>query len=98
MGKIWRFRKKSCIKNKRKISKWNLSFVFYSFCNKIVKNLKNKKESFTTIYWQKPEDRNHQYKKITFNKIFEPYNFIIGTGEYLNDFENITKEESVWQQ
>lgn len=59
----------------------------------VIKNLKNKKESFTTIYWQKPENPNRQYKKITFNKIFEPYNFIIGTGEYLNDFENITKEE-----
>lgn len=59
----------------------------------IINNLQNKKETFTTLYWQKPDDSSHQYKKITFNKIFEPYNFIIGTGEYLNDFENITKEE-----
>ena len=59
----------------------------------IINNLQNKKETFTTLYWQKPNDSTHQYKKITFNKIFEPYNFIIGTGEYLNDFENITKEE-----
>ena len=59
----------------------------------IINNLQNKKETFTTLYWQKPDDSTHQYKKITFNKIFEPYNFIIGTGEYLNDFENITKEE-----
>ena len=59
----------------------------------IINKLQNKKEIFTTLYWTKPEDLNHQYKKITFNKIFEPYNFIIGTGEYLNDFENITKEE-----
>ena len=58
----------------------------------IISDLKDKKESFTTLYWEKPEDIKKQYKKITFNKIFEPYNLIIGTGEYLEDFENITKE------
>jgi len=59
----------------------------------VLKNAKNSKESYTTLYWNKPEDLKNQYKKITFNKVFEPYNFIIGTGEYLNDFENITKEK-----
>jgi two-component system, NtrC family, sensor kinase len=59
----------------------------------VIKNAKNSKESYTTLYWNKPEDLKNQYKKITFNKVFEPYNFIIGTGEYLNDFENITKEK-----
>jgi signal transduction histidine kinase len=58
----------------------------------IINDLKDKKESFTTLYWEKPEDIKKQYKKITFNKIFEPYGLIIGTGEYLEDFENITKE------
>ena len=59
----------------------------------VIKDLKNKKDAFTTLYWQKPEDLKNQYKKITYNKIFEPYNLIIGTGEYLNDFENITKSK-----
>jgi len=59
----------------------------------VLKNAKNSKESYTTLYWNKPEDLKNQYKKITFNKVFEPYNFVIGTGEYLNDFENITKEK-----
>ena len=58
----------------------------------IINDLKDKKESFTTLYWEKPEDIKKQYKKITFNKVFEPYGLIIGTGEYLEDFENITKE------
>ena len=57
----------------------------------IIKDLENKKDAYTTLYWQKPEDLKNQYKKITYNKIFEPYNFIIGTGEYVGDFENITK-------
>jgi signal transduction histidine kinase len=59
----------------------------------IFKDLENKKEAFTTLNWVKPEDLKNQYKKITYNKIFEPYNLVIGTGEYLNDFENITKEK-----
>ena len=59
----------------------------------IFKDLENKKEAYTTLYWAKPEDLKNQYKKITYNKIFEPYNLVIGTGEYLNDFEEITKEK-----
>ena len=59
----------------------------------VIKDLKNKKDAFTTLYWEKLEDLKNQYKKITYNKIFEPYNLIIGTGEYLNDFENITKSK-----
>ena len=59
----------------------------------VIRDLKNKKDAFTTLYWQKPEDLKNQYKKITYNRIFEPYNLIIGTGEYLNDFENITKNK-----
>ena len=59
----------------------------------IFKDLEKKKEAFTILNWAKPEDLKNQYKKITYNKIFEPYNLVIGTGEYLNDFENITKEK-----
>jgi two-component system, NtrC family, sensor kinase len=64
---------------------------------KIIQNtinqLKNIKEGYNELYWQKPEDLNHQYKKITFNKVFEPYDWYIGTGEYINDFENKIKDE-----
>ena len=59
----------------------------------IFKDLENKKEAFTTLYWAKPEDLKNQYKKVTYNKIFEPYNLVVGTGEYLDDFEEITKSK-----
>ena len=59
----------------------------------IFKDLENKKEAYTTLYWAKPEDLKNQYKKVTYNKIFEPYGIVIGTGEYLDDFEDITKEK-----
>jgi two-component system, NtrC family, sensor kinase len=58
-----------------------------------IENAKKANEYYTTLYWNKPSDLNTKYKKITFNKVFEPYNFIIGSGEYLDDFENITKEK-----
>ena len=61
--------------------------------NDLVNSAKKSNESYSTYYWTKPEDSKNKYKKITFNKVFEPYGFIIGTGEYLNDFENIEKEE-----
>lgn len=64
-----------------------------SILGEVIDNAKKSKESYTTYYWAKPEDLKNKYKKITFNKVFEPYNFIIGTGEYLNDFENIEKKE-----
>ena len=59
----------------------------------ILENFKNSNEAFTQVYWEKPEDLTKQYKKITFNKVFEPYNWFIGTGEYVDDFEDEVKKE-----
>jgi two-component system, NtrC family, sensor kinase len=58
-----------------------------------IENAKKSDEYFTTLYWNKPDDLNTKYKKITFNKVFKPYNFIIGSGEYVDDFENIIKQK-----
>lgn len=64
---------------------------------KIIQNTINQltstNEAYNEIHWKKPENINQQYKKITFNKVFEPYNWYIGTGEYINDFENKIKDE-----
>jgi signal transduction histidine kinase len=58
----------------------------------IVKRLKNKEEGFLTWWYHKPEDLTKHYKKLGFNKYFEPYNWYIGTGEYIKDFEEDVKE------
>ena len=42
---------------------------------------------FYTWYWRKPDSKEKNYKKIGYNRYFEPLDFFIGTGEYLNDFE-----------
>ena len=59
----------------------------------IIKQLKEKKEEFLSWSYHKPEDMETQYKKIGFNMHFEPYDWIIGTGEYIVDFENDVKRE-----
>jgi signal transduction histidine kinase len=60
---------------------------------KIVKQIKNDKEGFLSWSFQKPNDLNKQYKKIGFNIHFEPYDWFIGTGEYVVDFEKDVKKE-----
>lgn len=64
----------------------------YNFVKKIIKTIKNKTESFDTYYWYKHKDKK-AYKKISFYKYFAPYNVVIGTGEYVADFEKNVKKK-----
>ena len=61
----------------------------------VINDLKIKEESYNEYFWNKPDskDSKKEYKKITFNKVFKPYNWYIGTGEYLEDFEEKTKKQ-----
>ncbi|RXK14438.1 histidine kinase [Halarcobacter mediterraneus] len=59
----------------------------------IIKSLENKNESFLKWWYFKPSDMKTQYKKLGFNKKFEPYNWYIGTGEYIDDFKNDIKKQ-----
>lgn len=65
------------------------------FVENAINGLKDKTEAYNEYYWKKPEsdEKLKQYKKITFNKVFEPYNWFVGTGEYLEDFEEKIKKE-----
>jgi len=54
----------------------------------MIQLVREKQEGFYEYHWTQPgkgEDRVH--RKIAFIKLFEPYNWFIGTGEYLNDVE-----------
>ncbi len=54
--------------------------------------LRKKKEGFLAGYWPKPDmDSTKDFKKITFVKIFKPYNWSIGTGLYVDDVEERIK-------
>ncbi|MDX9695092.1 MAG: cache domain-containing protein [Bacteroidales bacterium] len=43
-------------------------------------------EGFCYGYWKKPGLSDNTYQKISFVKLFAPYNWYIGTGEYIDDF------------
>lgn len=60
---------------------------------KSINQLKKKKETSLKWSYHKPDDMKKQYKKIGFNKKFEPYNWYIGTGEYIEDFKRDVKKE-----
>ncbi|XPV68361.1 MAG: cache domain-containing protein [Halarcobacter sp.] len=59
----------------------------------IINQLKKQKEGFKTWYFYKPSDKTHNYKKVGFNKYFEPLDWFIGTGEYLDEFEESVKKQ-----
>ena len=60
----------------------------------IVKSLQDKDEAFLTWHYPKPDNLNEKdFKKIGFNIHFKPYNWFIGSGEYVVDFEENMKKE-----
>jgi len=46
---------------------------------------KNSREGFYQYLWTKPEANGNNHAKIAFIKNFKPFNWFIGTGEYLED-------------
>ncbi len=50
-------------------------------------------EGFIEYYWQKPNGNRDEYKKLSFIKRFEPYDWIIGTGLYFEDVEDQIQQE-----
>ena len=59
----------------------------------MVNLLKKEDEPFYEWYWYKPNDYSKQRKKIGIVKEFKPYDLFVGTGEYIDDFENEIKEK-----
>ncbi len=60
----------------------------------IIPILKEKKEAFSKWWWPKPYTKE-QYEKIGFHKVFEPFNWFIGTGLYLDEFQEELQEELI---
>ncbi|AGX41752.1 sensor domain-containing diguanylate cyclase [Clostridium saccharobutylicum] len=58
--------------------------------------VKSQNEGIITGYWTNPNYKDNEgHKKITFVKKFEPYNWYMGTGEYVDDVENDIKKEII---
>ncbi|MFA6788410.1 MAG: cache domain-containing protein [Arcobacteraceae bacterium] len=53
----------------------------------VIELLKHTDETFYEWYWFKPNDTVQQRKKVGYYRNFEPLDWFIGTGEYIEDFE-----------
>jgi len=58
----------------------------------VIELLKSTDETFYEWYWFKPNDKSKQQKKVGYYKNFEPLDWFIGTGEYIEDFEKEVQE------
>ncbi len=63
----------------------------------VVRNLSNiatsKGEGFLRWWWKKPSDTKTEYEKIGYSKYFAPFDWFIGTGDYVLDYEEELKSE-----
>ncbi len=57
--------------------------------------VRNSGEGYYRYTWSKPESPKQQYDKIAFIKHFEPFDWFIGTGEYLDDTERDLQQEAL---
>ncbi|MEA2108649.1 MAG: cache domain-containing protein, partial [Pseudomonadota bacterium] len=54
-------------------------------------------QGFCEYYWLKPNVTGKDHKKISFIKRFEPFNWLIGTGLYVEDVEKLIKTKLLSQ-
>ena len=61
----------------------------------MIELIKEKGEGFYEYTWTKPNVQGRDFPKIAFIKLFEPFGWLIGTGEYLDDVEKNIQLEVV---
>ena len=63
----------------------------------VVKNMaalcKKHGETFYTWYWKKPNSNLKNFKKIGYVKYFKPFDWFIGTGEYIINFQKKLQQD-----
>lgn len=73
-------------------SKWNLQDTRGKYIVRDMGNMAKKTgEGFYRWWFVKPQDKSKEFEKIGFGKHFAPYDWFIGTGEYVIDVENDIK-------
>ncbi|RXJ97633.1 histidine kinase [Arcobacter sp. CECT 8986] len=60
----------------------------------MINGLKKKPEIYDEWYWHEPNS-NQVKRKIGYHKLFKPFNIFVGSGEYVEDFENELKERII---
>ncbi len=65
--------------------------------NKVIRELielvKKDGEGFYSYSWANPAKNNRLYEKVSYIRLFAPFNWIIGTGVYIEEIENQLKKE-----
>jgi len=56
--------------------------------------VKSNDEAFYTWHFVKPNDKSQRYQKVGFGKYFAPYDWFIGSGEYVIDVESQLKQQA----
>lgn len=51
-------------------------------------------EGFLRYDWPRPDDQSREYRKYSYVKLFAPYGWIIGTGDYLSEVDARLREEA----
>lgn len=73
-------------------SKWDLQDTRGNYIVRDMGQLvKQEGEGFYRWWFVKPQDKNKEFEKIGFGKYFAPYDWFIGTGEYVIDVESDIK-------
>ncbi len=73
-------------------SLWNFQDSHGSYIvREMAQKVKANGEAFYNWWFVKPQDKQTQYEKIGFGKYFEPYDWFIGTGDYVVDVESDIK-------
>ena len=73
---------------------WGFKDIKGSYVIRNLSNIaKNKGEGFLRWWWKKPTDTQAEYEKIGYSKYFAPFDWFIGTGDYVLDYEEELKKE-----
>lgn len=74
-------------------SLWDFKDVRGSYIvREMGEEVKKHGESFYRWWFVKPDNKNKEFEKVGFGKYFEPYDWFIGTGDYVVDVENDIKD------
>ncbi|AXX86852.1 Cache sensor-containing MCP-domain signal transduction protein [Malaciobacter marinus] len=66
-----------------------------AFIKALTKKIKSgKKDSFISYVWEKPETKELE-TKISYGRLFEPFNWVIATGEYVDNLDAQMQKEAL---
>jgi diguanylate cyclase (GGDEF)-like protein len=75
-------------------SMWNYRDIYGKYVQRaFYETVKRAGEGFVEYYWYMPENKETPYKKIAYVKLFKPFNWIIGTGDYVEYLRENMKQE-----